>query len=66
MACEAPLSMGFPRQGHWSGLPFPSLGDFTDPETELSSPALEGGFFTTEPPGKPSAQTKIQIFLEVN
>ena len=24
--CQAPLSMGFPRQEYWSGLPFPSLG----------------------------------------
>ena len=24
VACQAPLSMGFPRQAHWSGLPFPS------------------------------------------
>ena len=23
VAYQAPLSMGFPRQGHWSGLPFP-------------------------------------------
>ena len=30
-AFQAPLSMGFPRQGHWSGLPFPSPGDFPDP-----------------------------------
>ena len=26
--CQDPLSMGFPRQGYWSGLPFPSLGVF--------------------------------------
>ena len=23
IACQAPLSMGFPRQEYWSGLPFP-------------------------------------------
>ena len=28
---QAPLSMGFPRQEHWSGLPFPSPGDPPDP-----------------------------------
>ena len=42
--------MGFPRQEYWSGLPFPSPGDFPDPGTEpesLTSPALAGGFFTT-------------------
>ena len=26
VACQGPLSMGFPRSEHWSGLPFPSLG----------------------------------------
>ena len=50
------LSMGFPRQEYWSGLPFPSPGKLLDPRiepTSLVSPALAGGFFTTEPPGKP-------------
>ena len=44
--------MGFSRQEYWSGLP----GDLPDPgvePTSLASPALAGGFFTTEPPGKP-------------
>ena len=45
--------MGFPRQEHWSGLPFPSPGDLPDPGIEAASAALAGGFFTTEPPGKP-------------
>ena len=50
VACEAPLSMGFSRQEYWSGVPFPSLGDFLDTgiePTSLISPALGGGFFTT-------------------
>ena len=34
VACQAPLSMGFPRQEHWSRLPFPSLGDLLDPGIE--------------------------------
>ena len=53
---QAPLSMGFSRQECWSGLLFPYLGDLLNPEIEpmsLVSPALAGGFFTTEPPGKP-------------
>ena len=37
---------------YWSGLQFPSPGDFPTPGTESSSPALGGGFFTPEPPGK--------------
>ena len=53
--CQAPLSMGFPRQEYWSGQPFPSPGDLPDPGIELVSPALAGRFFTTEPPGKPGA-----------
>jgi len=29
--------MGFSRQEYWSGLPFPSPGDLSDPETEPRS-----------------------------
>ena len=42
--------MGFPGQEYWGGLPFPPPGDCPDPGTEpesLASPALAGGFFTT-------------------
>ena len=53
-ACQAPLSMGFSGQEYWSGLPFPSLGDLSKPGIKLTSPALAGGFFTAEPPGKPT------------
>ena len=55
VAYQASPSMGFSRQEYWSGLPFPTLGDFPDPGTKLASPAcpaLAGRFFTTEPPGK--------------
>ena len=34
VACQAPLSMGFPKQESWSGLPFPSPGDLPDPGSE--------------------------------
>ena len=50
VAHQAPLSVGFSRQGYWSGLPCPSPGDLPDPGTEpmpLTSPALVGKFFTT-------------------
>ena len=53
VARQAPLSVGFPKQKHCSGLPFPSPGDLADPGIQPASPALEGEFFTTEPPGKP-------------
>ena len=51
-ACQSLLSMGFPRQEYWSGLPFPSPGDPPDLGIELASPALAGGFFMTESSGK--------------
>ena len=50
VAHQAPLSMGFSRQEHWSGLPFPSPGDLPDPgikPTSLRSPALAGRLLTT-------------------
>ena len=53
VAHQAPLSMGFPKQEYWSGLPFPSPGDLHNPGIKLESPALAGRFFTTKPPGKP-------------
>ena len=57
IALQAPLSMGFPRQEYWNGLPFPPPGDLPDSGIEPTSPAfpeLVGGFFSTAPPGKPS------------
>ena len=38
---QAPLSMGFRRQDHWSGLPFPSPGNVPDPGIKpTSSPSV--------------------------
>ena len=53
VARQASLSMGFPKQEYWSGLPFPPPGDLPNPGMELMSSALAGGFFNTEPPRKP-------------
>ena len=41
VAPQAPLSMGFPRQEYWSGLPFPSPGDLPSPGLEPGSSALQ-------------------------
>ena len=49
-ACQAPLSMGFPRQEHWSGLLFPFPEDLPNPGIEPGSPAFAYGFFTAESP----------------
>ena len=43
---------GFPRQEYWSGLPLPYPGDLPGLGIEPTSPALAGGDFTPEPPGK--------------
>ena len=52
-ACQTPLSVGFPRQEYWRGLPFSSAGDLLDPGIALPSPALAVRFFTTELTEKP-------------
>ena len=51
VACQAPLSMGFPKQEYWSGLPFPSPGNLLNPGIEPGSPALQVDSLLTEPPG---------------
>ena len=64
IACQAPLSMGFPRQEYWRGLPFPSPEDLPDPGIEPASDTLTGGFFTAEAPGKPSCYiTQLQNMI---
>ena len=49
----APLSVGFFRQGHWSGLLFSSPGDLPDPEIESTSPALSVDSLPAELSGEP-------------
>ena len=59
IAHQAPLFMELSKQEHWSGLPFSPPGNLPDPGIETASLAsleLTGGFFTTEPPGKPMFQ----------
>ena len=66
-AHKAPLSIEFPRQEYWSGLPFPTPGDFPNPGNELVSslsPALAGRFFTPASPGKPS--NTVDCFSELD
>ena len=52
VAWESPLSMGFSRQEHYSGLPFPSPGDLPNPGIESGFPALQVDSLPSEPPGK--------------
>ena len=53
VAHQALMSMGFSRQEYWSGLPFPSSGDFPDPGIEPRSPALQADSLLSKPPEKP-------------
>ena len=53
-AHQAPLSTGLSRLEYWSGLPFPSPGDFSNLEIEPRSPALRADSLPSEPPGKRS------------
>ena len=52
IVCQAPLSVGFSRQGYWSRLPFPSAGDIPHPRIEPVSPALQVDSLPAEPSGK--------------
>ena len=65
-ARQAPLSVGFSRQEHWSGLPFPSPGDLPDPGIQTASPvspALAGRVFTISATWEaPSGQCAIVKF----
>ena len=53
VAHQAPLSMGFSRQEHWNGLPFPSPEDLPDPGIKPRSPALQAGSLPLAPPETP-------------
>ena len=59
VAHQAPLSMGFPRQKYWSGLPCLLPGYLSNPGIEPASPALAGRLFSTEPPGKPPVSSYL-------
>ena len=65
-ACQAPLSMGFPRQRYWSGLLFPLQGVFLNQGPNPKSLALQADSLLSEPPGKPTvALNKFIILLSL-
>ena len=62
VAHQAPLSMGFPKQEYWSGLPHLPPADLPDPGVKpvsLMPPALAGGFFTTSTTWKPQDMSRL-------
>ena len=63
VAYQASRSMGFSRQEYWSGLPFPSPGDLSDPGIDPRSPALYADALPSEPPGKSSGHDKVPNIL---
>ena len=65
LAYQAPLSMGFSRQEYWSGLPFPSPGDFPDPGIKPRSPALQADSLPTELQRKPIIQLKWHSYINL-
>ena len=60
IAHQAPLSMEFSRQEYWSGLPFPSPGDLSNPGIKPESPALQADSLQSEPTGKPSINSSLK------
>ena len=50
---QTPLSMGFPRQEYFKGLPLPSTGNLPDRGIKPISPVLQADSLQSEPLGKP-------------
>ena len=53
VACQVPLSMGYPRQEYWRRLTFPPPGDIWDPGIKPGFWALLADLLPNEPLGKP-------------
>ena len=60
IACQAPLSMGFSRQEHWSGLPCPPPGDLLASNTHLLRLLYwQARSLPLAPPGKPGIGIEV-------
>ena len=55
VAHQAPLSIGFPKQEYWSGLPFPSPEDLPDPRIKPAFPSWQLSSLPLSPDSKESA-----------
>ena len=64
VALQAALSTGFPRQEHWSGLPFPSPRDLPESNLCFTSPALADRFFTASTPWEAPNEYELSKFQE--
>ena len=56
-AYQAPPSMGFSRQGYWSGLPFPSPGESSQSRERTGSPTFQADALPSEPSGRKKEET---------
>ena len=65
-ACQASLSMGFPRQECWSGVPSPPPGTLPNAGTEPASPALAGELFITSVTWEAQEVHKPLFFNKIN
>ena len=63
VAYQALPSMEFSRQEYWSGFPFPSPGDLSNPGIEPWSPALQADALSSEPPGRPQGLFSLVFVL---
>ena len=68
VVCQATLSIGFPRQEYWSGLPFPSPGNLPEPgiepEVPTMSPALQVDSLLLSQQGNPKSLSIFKIPLD--
>ena len=60
VAYQAPPSVGFSRQGYWSGLPLPSPGYLPNPGIEPRFPTLQEDALLSEPPGNPKLIKRLK------
>ena len=65
VACQAPLFLGFSRQGYWSGLPFPSPGDLPYPGIKPGCPALQADSLPSEPLEIPTKKLWIKYIQNI-
>ena len=62
---QAPLFMGFSRQEHWSGLPFPPPEDLPHPGIKPGSPSLQADCLVLESPGTPLQALEEHFLLSM-
>ena len=66
VACQAPLSMGFPRQEYWRAESFHSPGNLPYPGIKTGSPALQADFLPSEPSGQYLSSNLLLLILALS